>query len=149
MNSIITNIISAVGVVGGWEAIRYLLNRKTNQRMEETKADSLEFTLMKKSKLPRGLRNNNPGNIRLGSNRWVGEIRPSQDKEFCQFRSMKHGYRALIITKMLLTRERMLSMIKFLSLWCGSDDLTLLVDGFQSFGLTDTFSEKLTLSRPM
>ena len=52
---------------------------------------------MEKSKLPRGLRNNNPGNIRLGSNRWVGEIRPSQDKEFCQFRSMKHGYRALII----------------------------------------------------
>lgn len=51
---------------------------------------------MEKSKLPRGLRNNNPGNIRLGSNRWVGEIRPSQDIEFCQFRSMKHGYRALI-----------------------------------------------------
>lgn len=51
---------------------------------------------MEKSKLPRGLRNNNPGNIRLSSNRWVGEIRPSQDEAFCQFRSMKHGYRALL-----------------------------------------------------
>lgn len=51
---------------------------------------------MDKSKLPRGLRNNNPGNIRLGSNRWVGEIRPSQDKEFCQFRDMPHGYRAML-----------------------------------------------------
>ena len=51
---------------------------------------------MDKSKLPRGLRNNNPGNIRLGSNRWVGEIRPSRDREFCQFRDMKHGYRALL-----------------------------------------------------
>lgn len=49
MTTIITNIISALGVVGGWEAIKYLLNRKTNQRMEETKADSLEFTLMKET----------------------------------------------------------------------------------------------------
>lgn len=46
--------------------------------------------------LPRGLRNCNPGNIRLGSTVWVGEIRPSQDKQFCQFTSMAYGYRALI-----------------------------------------------------
>ncbi len=46
---------------------------------------------------PRGLRNNNPGNIRLSSaTRWQGEIRPSQDKSFCQFSSMSYGYRALI-----------------------------------------------------
>lgn len=51
---------------------------------------------MDKSKLPRGLRNNNPGNIRLGSCRWFGEIRPSQDEAFCQFRSMAYGYRALL-----------------------------------------------------
>lgn len=53
-------------------------------------------TSMEKSKLPRGLRNNNPGNIRLGSNRWVGEIRPSQDESFCQFCDMAHGYRAMM-----------------------------------------------------
>lgn len=53
-------------------------------------------TSMDKSNLPRGLRNCNPGNIRLGCCLWIGEIRPSQDKEFCQFRSMKHGYRALL-----------------------------------------------------
>ncbi len=46
--------------------------------------------------LPRGLRNCNPGNIRLGMIIWVGEIRPSQDKEFCQFTSMAYGYRALL-----------------------------------------------------
>lgn len=50
----------------------------------------------KKSALPRGLRNNNPGNIRLGRTAWNGEIRPSQDKEFCQFQDMVYGYRALI-----------------------------------------------------
>lgn len=46
--------------------------------------------------LPRGLRNNNPGNIRLSSTVWKGELRPSQDKEFCQFQTMAYGYRALI-----------------------------------------------------
>lgn len=46
--------------------------------------------------LPRGLRNNNPGNIRLSSTVWKGEMRPSQDKEFCQFQTMAYGYRALI-----------------------------------------------------
>lgn len=46
--------------------------------------------------LPRGLRNNNPGNIRLSRTLWQGEVRPSKDKAFCQFRSMSYGYRALM-----------------------------------------------------
>lgn len=45
----------------------------------------------------RGLRNNNPGNIRLSASTvWQGEIRPSRDRSFCQFRTMAYGYRALI-----------------------------------------------------
>ena len=44
--------------------------------------------------LPRGLRNNNPGNIRNSSTVWVGEITPSKDKSFKQFKSMAYGYRA-------------------------------------------------------
>lgn len=31
-------ILAAVGAVGGWEAIKYILNRKTNQKVEEAKA---------------------------------------------------------------------------------------------------------------
>ena len=47
---------------------------------------------------PRGLRNNNPGNIRITKDKWKG-IRPVQeDKEFFQFSDMKWGYRALIRT---------------------------------------------------
>ena len=47
--------------------------------------------------LPRGLRNNNPGNIEISKrNPWNGEIKPSQDKRFAQFASMAFGYRALI-----------------------------------------------------
>ena len=44
----------------------------------------------------RGLRNNNPGNIRRSNERFVGEIRPSADPAFKQFRSMAYGYRALM-----------------------------------------------------
>lgn len=31
-------VVAIVGAVGGWEAIKYVLNRKTNQKVEEAKA---------------------------------------------------------------------------------------------------------------
>ena len=66
-------------------------------------------------KLPRGIRNNNPLNIRLSSDRWQGQISPSPtgeglgvrpeglgvrpvgDREFCQFSSMSYGWRAAFV----------------------------------------------------
>ena len=42
---------------------------------------------------PRGIRNNNPLNIRVGNN-WQGERRPNTDGVFEQFQTMQHGYRA-------------------------------------------------------
>lgn len=62
--------------------------------------------------LPRGLRNCNPGNIRNSATVWVGEIVPSQDKDFKQFKSMDYGYRALI---KLLRNYRMLHGSKTVS----------------------------------
>ena len=49
---------------------------------------------MKKNNLPRGLRNNNPGNIRRNSDVFQGE-KTSSDREFKQFKSMTYGYRAI------------------------------------------------------
>lgn len=47
---------------------------------------------------PRGIRNNNPGNIRLNpKNRWVGQLLGGTDKDFCQFETMAAGVRALAI----------------------------------------------------
>ena len=40
---------------------------------------------MKKNELPRGLRNNNPLNIRRNSDVFQGEVNPGRDKEFKQF----------------------------------------------------------------
>lgn len=48
-------------------------------------------------KLPRGIRNNNPGNIKIANNDWLGKIPVSEntDGTFEQFKDMKYGARAL------------------------------------------------------
>lgn len=45
--------------------------------------------------LPRGIRNNNPLNIRKG-NSWQGERHPQTDTQFEEFVSMEYGIRAAI-----------------------------------------------------
>lgn len=45
------------------------------------------------AKIPRGIRNNNPLNIRKGNN-WKGERHPQKDKAFEEFESMEYGIRA-------------------------------------------------------
>ena len=47
--------------------------------------------------MSRGLRNNNPGNIRNSNDLFLGEIRPSTDRSFKQFETMPYGYRAMFI----------------------------------------------------
>lgn len=59
-------------------------------------------------KEPRGIANNNPGNIRRSSDVFQGEIVPSKDKDFKQFRSMAYGYRAMF--KLLSTYYRAYSL---------------------------------------
>ena len=49
------------------------------------------------TKMSRGLRNNNPGNIRLGSFRYKGERAQSSDLAFRQFESVEWGYRAMFV----------------------------------------------------
>lgn len=48
--------------------------------------------------LPRGIRNNNPGNIKIGSSQWQGKIPVAQntDGTFEQFSSFPLGARAMI-----------------------------------------------------
>ena len=45
----------------------------------------------------RGLRNNNPANIRHSSSRWIGLSDVQTDKEFCQFDDLKFGIRAFLV----------------------------------------------------
>ena len=54
-------------------------------------------------KQPRGIRNNNPGNIRKGT-AWDGLAVDQPDRSFCTFENPEHGIRAM--GKILLTYER-------------------------------------------
>ena len=45
-------------------------------------------------KLPRGIRNNNPLNVRRSHNDWFGLRRQQTDPEFAQFVTMRCGFRA-------------------------------------------------------
>ena len=47
---------------------------------------------------PRGIRNNNPLNIRRYGTKWEGLSPVQEDKSFFQFRTMAYGYRAAIKT---------------------------------------------------
>ena len=47
-------------------------------------------------KLTRGMRNNNPFNIRKSSNKWFGKIN-GVDKDFETFDTLVHGYRAGLV----------------------------------------------------
>jgi hypothetical protein len=47
-------------------------------------------------KVARGIRNNNPGNIRIGIN-WLGRVVPGKDLSFVEFKTMPYGVRALYI----------------------------------------------------
>lgn len=47
--------------------------------------------------LPRGLRNNNPGNIRRSAVRYKGECAEGDGDGFRRFESMAYGYRAMFV----------------------------------------------------
>ncbi len=53
------------------------------------------FLLSSKTWLPRGIRNNNPGNIRHTSDRWRGMSEVQTDPDFVQFDSSVWGVRAM------------------------------------------------------
>ncbi|PKR41185.1 structural protein [Serratia ureilytica] len=61
---------------------------------------------------PRGIRNNNPGNIRWGDD-WRGLVPYAQrtDKSFCQFTAPEYGIRAMVIILRNYQRKRGLKTV--------------------------------------
>lgn len=73
---------------------------------------------MKKMITPRGLRNNNPGNIRINGDLFRGEIRPSTDKFFKQFETPAYGYRAIFkILRNYHTKYALGTIRKMITRW--------------------------------
>ncbi len=66
-------------------------------------------------KVPRGLRNNNAGNIRLSKTHYLGEVVPSTDKAFKQFKTPAWGYRAIFVLLDSYSRKGFLTLRQMIS----------------------------------
>lgn len=72
--------------------------------------------------LPRGIRNNNPLNIRIG-NVWLGEVKNPTDPEFEQFISMRYGLRAaFVILRRYIRRYHRDTIQAIISSWAPSNE---------------------------
>ena len=67
--------------------------------------------------MARGLNNNNPGNIVLDGRVWLGEVVPSSDKRFKQFKSRAYGYRAIFVNLAAYIRNGHNTIEKIITRW--------------------------------
>lgn len=75
------------------------------------------------NKLPRGLRNNNPLNIRISGTPWQGKIEPNTDGLFEQFSSLEFGIRAALVNiRTYIKRYRINNVQSIISRWAPSSD---------------------------
>ena len=73
-------------------------------------------------KITRGLRNNNPLNIRIG-NDWVGEVSHPTDKDFEQFEKMSYGVRAaFIILHNYIVRHKLTTVPEIIHRWAPNNE---------------------------
>lgn len=96
----------------------------------------------------RGYRNNNPLNIRLSSNNWKGEIKPSADKSFCQFQTMAYGFRAaMVCIRTYITKHNCNTLQEIINRWApwtdGNNPLNYAKKVMNTF--PDTFPDKDTV----
>lgn len=70
----------------------------------------------------RGIRNNNPANIRRGCN-WKGLAEKQTDREFCQFVTMTWGVRALLVTlRTYVVKHKLHTIPQIIERWAPPQD---------------------------
>ena len=70
----------------------------------------------------RGIRNNNPANIRRGCN-WKGLAKKQTDREFCQFVTMTWGVRALLVTlRTYVVKHHLHTVREIITRWAPPSD---------------------------
>lgn len=78
---------------------------------------------MKKKRETRGMRNNNLLNIRISTDKFQGEVQPSQDKEFKQFETAAYGYRAAFrILRTYINNYGLNTIRKIISRWAPKNE---------------------------
>lgn len=72
--------------------------------------------------LPRGFRNNNPLNIRIG-NAWIGEVVNPTDTQFEQFTEMVYGLRAgFVLIRRYMERYHLRTIREIVSRWAPASE---------------------------
>lgn len=72
--------------------------------------------------IPRGIRNNNPLNIRIG-NVWLGEVATPTDPDFEQFVGMEYGLRAgFVLLRRYIRHYRKDTIRAIISTWAPSTE---------------------------
>ena len=73
-------------------------------------------------KIPRGIRNNNPLNIRIG-NTWLGERNNPTDPAFEEFVTVEYGYRAAFcILRRYIRRYGKITIPSIISTWAPANE---------------------------
>jgi hypothetical protein len=71
----------------------------------------------------RGIRNNNPGNIRHGASKWVGMAAEQPDAEYVTFTEAKYGIRAMAkLLRNYQTRYNLNTVHSLISRWAPPDE---------------------------
>lgn len=93
---------------------------------------------MNKSRIPRGVRNNNPLNIRyVAKNKWEGRVSRKSDPDFEEFRSMRYGYRAaFVLLHHYMNLYNLHTIIDIVSRWAPQGD------GNDTISYANTVSQK-------
>lgn len=93
---------------------------------------------MNKPRIPRGVRNNNPLNIRyVKKNNWKGRVVRKSDKDFEEFKSMMYGYRAaFILLHRYMNLYNLHTILDIVSRWAPQSD------GNDTIAYANTVSQK-------
>ena len=69
--------------------------------------------------IPRGIRNNNPLNIRRSKDKWKGMRAVQSDAQFCQFESLEWGWRAAfwLLTRTYYHKYRLFTIRSIVQKW--------------------------------
>ena len=81
-----------------------------------------------KGNIPRGIRNNNPLNIRIG-NVWLGEVLDPTDPDFEQFTSMTYGVRAgFVLIRRYIRHYHRTTIPQVIAAWAPSTENNTTAD---------------------
>ena len=78
---------------------------------------------METKSIPRGIRNNNPLNLRISDNAWLGKCRPNTDGQFEQFITMVYGIRAAFRNmRTIIRRNPNCTLKRLIEVWAPASE---------------------------